>query len=277
MNYLLAKTKNKRDKKGGFFKVISNEDFFDLPDSINNKRDYDSDYKLEDDEWFAINNFSKENYCLAFLKEPFVGGEYAQLIKNDYKDIAYLIAVQNDVYFFQKLSTSQVLKKKYFDVSDAPSLVKDKVLIVVENFAHAIYIKNTDMLYFRNLASIASIFKGIDELYKEATQEETEEFLENSFIKLDNNYSAEKVKNTNRKRIAMARETLAKFTEEEKKNVFSYVREYCTNLEFDESNENFSISNEEDLKLLLYGIEQRYYTTPIGNEKRLANSILTLH
>jgi hypothetical protein len=45
---------------------------------------------------------------------------------------------------------------------------------------------------------------------------------------------------------------------------------------FDENDESFSISNEEDLKKLLYGIEQRYYTTKVGNEKRLANSITTV-
>ena len=36
------------------------------------------------------------------------------------------------------------------------------------------------------------------------------------------------------------------------------------------------IGSEENLKQLMYGIEQRYYTTPIGNEKRLANSITTI-
>ncbi|EAO7712372.1 ATP F0F1 synthase synthase, partial [Salmonella enterica] len=31
-----------------------------------------------------------------------------------------------------------------------------------------------------------------------------------------------------------------------------------------------------ELKYLLYGIEQRFYTTRFGNEKRLANSILRM-
>lgn len=35
-------------------------------------------------------------------------------------------------------------------------------------------------------------------------------------------------------------------------------------------------SNDEELKFLLYGIEQRFYTTILGDEKRLANSIQTL-
>jgi hypothetical protein len=71
-------------------------------------------------------------------------------------------------------------------------------------------------------------------------------------------------------------ETLQKFKPREKKQIFSYIRGYCAGLQFDVYAENFSISNEEDLKKLLYGIEQRYYTTIIGNEKRLANSITTV-
>jgi hypothetical protein len=41
-------------------------------------------------------------------------------------------------------------------------------------------------------------------------------------------------------------------------------------------NQAFKIATEEDLKALLYGIEQRYFTTPVGNERRLANSIISL-
>ena len=38
----------------------------------------------------------------------------------------------------------------------------------------------------------------------------------------------------------------------------------------------FTIGNEENMKYLLWGIEQRYYTTPVTNEKRVANSITKL-
>ena len=78
----------------------------------------------------------------------------------------------------------------------------------------------------------------------------------------------------NRKRIALALETLKGFKQEEKKKVFSYVAQYCPNLSF--SNGSFSISSEEELKLLCFGIEQRFFTTPVGGEKRLANSIIRI-
>lgn len=272
MNHLLAKTKG---RNGDFFKVISNRQIFDMPDDLNNAVEYNSDYKLEDDEWFAVTEFSEKEYCIDFLTTRFISTDYNQLARAEYTNVEYLVAYQTGVYCFQKLSSSQIIRKKYFSISDQPDLV-DSPIIVINQVPDAIYVKDDDTLYFKRLPAITTIFKDIYELYKEATQEETEEFLQNDFINLDESFTADSVKKANRKRIAMAQETLKKFKPKEKKLIFSYIREYCADLEFDENDENFSISNEEDLKKLLYGIEQRYYTTRIGNEKRLANSITTV-
>lgn len=272
MNHLLAKTKG---KNGNFFKVISNRQIFDMSDDLNNAVEYNSDYKLEDDEWFAVTEFSEKEYCIDFLTTRFISTDYNQLARAEYTNVEYLVAYQTGVYCFQKLSSSQIIRKKYFSISDQPDLV-DSPIIVINQVPDAIYVRDDDTLYFKRLPTITTIFKGIYELYKEATQEETEEFLQNDFINLDEDFTADNVKKANRKRIAMAQETLKKFKPKEKKQIFSYIREYCADLEFDENDENFSISNEEDLKKLLYGIEQRYYTTRIGNEKRLANSITTV-
>jgi hypothetical protein len=272
MNHLLAKTKG---RNGNFFKVISNKQIFDMPDDLNNSVEYNSDYKLEDDEWFAVTEFSEKEYCIDFLTTRLISTDYNQLARVEYTNVEYLVAYQTGIYCFQKLSSSQIIRKKYFSISDQPDLVNSPI-IVINQVPDAIYVKDDDILYFKRLPAIMTIFKGIYELYKEATQEETEEFLQNGFIDLDESFTADSVKKANRKRIAMVQETLKKFKPKEKKQIFSYIREYCADLEFDENDENFSISNEDDLKKLLYGIEQRYYTTRIGNEKRLANSIISI-
>jgi hypothetical protein len=82
------------------------------------------------------------------------------------------------------------------------------------------------------------------------------------------------VKTSNRKRIAMAIDTINQFTSDDKQQIFQYIQSYCEDVPVD--GDTFLVSTENHLKKILYGIEQRYYTTPIGNEKRLANSILTL-
>jgi hypothetical protein len=273
MNHLLAKTKG---RNGDFFKVISNKVIFELPDDLENPIEYNSNYKLEDDEWFAIGAFSEKDYYIEFLARHFISTDFNQIPIESYNNIDYMCAFQTGIYYFQKISTSQVIRKKYFAFSEAPTLVENEPIIVIENYPDAIYVKNEDILYFKKLTAITGIFRGIDQLYQEATQEETEEFLENDFILLDNDYSADKVKKANRKRIAMAIATLQQYTPVQQQDIFTYIREYCEDLLFDENDECFTISGEEDLKKLLFGIEQRYYTTRQGGEKRLANSIIPL-
>lgn len=56
--------------------------------------------------------------------------------------------------------------------------------------------------------------------------------------------------------------------------MYSYIHSYCEQkLTFDKENSKFEINSGDELKYLLYGIEQRFYTTPLGHEKRLANSV----
>lgn len=276
MNILLAQTKGKRGRRGQIRKVLSGESVFTLPNDLDNPKSYDSNYKLDDDEWFFIAEFSTKQFCLDFLKRNFVSAEYDQIETVEYGSIEFLCSIQEEVYYFQKLSSSRIIRKSYISFDQEPVYITNKPIVVIDTFADAIYVKQTDTLYFKSLSSITSIFKGIIELYKEATKEETEEFLNNDFINLGENYTAENVKRANRKRIAMAQATLKTFNPGQKHQIFGYIREYCDGLAFDENEENFAISNEEDLKKLLYGIEQRYYTTRIGNEKRLANSITTV-
>ena len=72
----------------------------------------------------------------------------------------------------------------------------------------------------------------------------------------------------------MALETLRSLSKEEQLTIFNYIRNYCP--ELDNKDNKFTIHNEDTLKKLLYGIEQRYYTTPVGEERRLANSVISL-
>lgn len=272
MNYLIAK---KKGRLGSHYKLISNKEIFELPD-LTSSIEYNPAYKLEEDEWFSIETFSHQNFCIDLLTKKFISTEYNQLAVEDYGNIEYLCSYQTGIYYFQKITASQLIRKKYLTLSKTPSLIDDEPLIVIRDYADAIYDKNDDILYFKSLSSISSIFRGISILYREATQQETEAFLQNDFISLGDNYTADNVKKANRKRIAMAMDTINNFSPRDKKSIFKYILGYCKNLKFDKKASNFTIETEEDLKLLLYGIEQRYYTTVLGGEKRLANSITRL-
>jgi hypothetical protein len=272
MNHLLAKTKG---RDGNYFKIISDEVIFNLPKDLVNPTKYQPDHKLDEDSWFAIDEFSKKEYCIPFLQKKFISTEYVQIKTKDYNNLDFLCAYQTGIYYFQKIGSKQFISKKLLSLNTL-SITENEPVIVLNKYADAIYNLKADILYFKSLTLVSTIFKGMEELYREATERETETFLKNDFIKVGEDYSAVKVKKANRKRIAMAMDTLKKFNPKEKKKIFGYIKGYCKDLQFDKKAENFTIETDDHLKQLLYGIEQRFYTTILGGERRLANSITNI-
>lgn len=276
MDCVLVKVKKLR--KNPIFKLISGHTLF-AGININPAAcvDYNPDHNLDEDSWFKVEEFSWQPYCLEILKNNFDSKDYSDLTKDKFTDISYICSAQGEDFYFQKVTPSLFLHRKTVIFGEVAEIEDSNLRLVINSRPDAIYIKALDILLFRNLATISSIFPGIDELYKEATQEEVEQFLEEPFIELSNDFEASKVSKPNRKRVALAMATLAALPEQDKEAMLSYIDGYCgEQLKFDKNTGKFEISVDNDLKMLVYGIEQRFYTTQFGQEKRLANSVQAL-
>ncbi len=269
MNHVIAKIK----KDNVYKKLYSGESIFNMPEGVENAVEYAPTVLLEDEEWFAIKDFSQQTYCIDLLKNEFRTTDFAMVDRTGLGQIEYICSYENDTFFFQRILKHSIMTKKYFSLGDEVSLKKEKSLVINE-YPDAIYRKDKDVLLFKKLQTIAPLFKGIEVLYKEATREETAAFLNNEFIALTNKYSVDKVKTLNRKHIALVAEGLNNFTKKQRREVLDYTHKYYPQLEY--NNGVFSIGGESDLKYLLWGIEQRYYTTPITKENRVANSVIPL-
>ena len=272
MDHLLAKMKG---RNGEYLKVFSNDPIYDLPANLENVYEYAPGVLLDEDEWFCIDDFSQQDYFLDFLGVNFQSANYNQIHSNQYSQIRFLCSVQGQFYYFQKISAASILRKKYFTLTDAPVLVQNQPIIILNNEPDAIYDKEQDRLYFKNLGSISTVFKGIAILFREATNAETRTFLGHHFISLQNGYNADDVQTMNRKRIALATEVWDGLNRRQRKEMTTYIHDYCPSLPFNQAQGVFDVSSEEDLKSLLYGLLERYYTTNRG-EKRVANSVRTL-
>ncbi|SNX61163.1 hypothetical protein SAMN06296273_2616 [Nitrosomonas ureae] len=269
--------KVKGNGKKKFFKLLSDQALFDVSLQGLDFVGYNPDHNLDEDSWFKIEQFSLQPYCIDLLKRDFVSSEYDDLTKKQFPGIAYLCAVQGSHYYFQKITPSLFVTKRMIAFGEIAELENDGGRIAVNAMPDAIYQKDADTLLFRNLAAISSIFAGIDGLYKEATKEEVEAFLDNSFVELSNGYGVEKVSKPNRKRVALAMSTLAEMPDADRNQMLLYIHSYCEEqLKFDADNKKFEITSDTKLKSLLYGIEQCFYTTLIGKEKRLENSVQLL-
>lgn len=278
MSCLLAKIKRKRAEP--YRKITSGQSVFEEVDfsNISNVL-YTPDYKLDDDEWFKIEGFDQTLYCLDLLKISFDSKEYNDIEKKEFDEISYLVSVQNDCFYFQNITPSSFLRLKTIFYGEIPlgevsKIVDDNKQIVIKKIPDAIYDPNSKSLLFRDLSMITGIFNSIGELYKEATQTEVNIFLKQSFIKQSTAYESEKVSALNRRLINVAMAAVSKLTVKEREKMFLYVNDYCSSqIVFDAKNKHFEINNDSDLKHLLYGIHQRFYTTPFGKEKMLANSV----
>ncbi len=276
MDNVFVKAKGLRKKP--YFKIVSDYTLFERVDlSVCSLVPYAPDHNLDEDSWFSLSEFSKREYCPSFLKDEFDSKNYDELPKKYFSKIAFIFSFQSGDFYFQKVTPSLYLKKKMIELGDRAKIESGKNRLVVNQTPDAVYLAAKDTLIFKSLSAISSMFNGIDTLYKEATEQDVEQFLGESFIALSGEYKACNVSKPNRKRIALAMDTLNQMDVSDRGNMLTYINDYCSEkLKFDDGTGCFEISCDEELKLLLYGIEERYYTTRFGNEKRFANSIQKL-
>jgi hypothetical protein len=268
-NYIYGKVKRKQN----IFRIIETEtDVYDSAQLTLNGVDYNPETLIEEEELYQLTGFSNSGFLLDFLQNDLDSVNHDQITKADLKKLSYICTVQDNLYFFQIINSSFYISKKWFSIEEL-ELETEKPIITINPFADAIYNKETDTLYFKRLGAAQKIFKGMDQLYKAATDAETEAFLSNEFLAIEENFLLESVTIPNRKRIALVNESLSKFSDDEKLAIYDYTNSYGK-VEFADG--KFKINTDEDLKFVLWGIEQRFYTTPIGGEQRVANSIIAI-
>lgn len=266
-----------RGKANKYRKLLStDENLYCLPDEfIESSCPYTPGATLETGEWFKISEFSKKEFSIEITRTDYETVDYDSLQKAEYSQVDYLFAKIDGNLFFQNISKSKLVKKKgILGFGEGYRYERETSVLFINEYPDAIYVPAEDALYFQRLEPIASIFSGISELYREATEHEIEEFLQNDFIDLTDGFDSGKVKVANRKRIAMAMDTLSKMHDDDKKQIFAYICDYCPDIVTPER--KFKVGSEDNLKMVLYGIEQRFYTTLVGGEKRIANSVVPL-
>lgn len=103
MDQVLAKVKGLRKKP--VFKLISDHTLYEEV-QVNTASCvvYDPDHNLDEDNWFKLEGFSNQPYCLDFLRQNFDSKDYDDLPKDKFTKISYVCAVQNDDFYFQKIT-----------------------------------------------------------------------------------------------------------------------------------------------------------------------------
>lgn len=276
MSKMYAKIKNRQSANKYRIFIDSDTSFFgDFSEIIDETVEYNPSTVLEKGVWYYIANFSAKDYFIEILSEDINPVDYGLLSREEYEAIDFVFEAINNYFYFQNIGKAKLIKKKgILRIGNDFKYYEDFAAIPINEYPDAIYDKQEDKLYFRELSCITRIFPGIGELFREATDKETTEFLSLDFVVLGTDLTIEKVKSPNRKRITLTRETLSKMNPEDKKQMIKYIIDYYPQIK--NNSKSFKINSDDDLKMLLYGIEERFYTTQVGNEKRIANSVITM-
>jgi hypothetical protein len=263
-------------RSGGLQKVLSTDEDIYEPQDLASNTVYSDQTLIEEGEWYTVANFIEGEFSNAFIEKgsPIDTTVLNQIEEASYEKIKYLCYENEGKKYFQKYLNSSYLKRKWFTVSAQPVFETNKNIITMSPDPDAVYDIASDTLYFKDISRVKAIFSGIDSLYQEATQAEVNSFLDNDFIEVAENYSAAQVTVPNRKRIAHLTDKIANFSDEDKEYIFKYIHEYRPEISFKKG--VFNVESEDDLTAVLYGIDERYYTTDIGHEKRIANSVKTI-
>ncbi|TXL02637.1 hypothetical protein BMR07_17360 [Methylococcaceae bacterium CS1] len=274
MTEIFAKIKN--EYKNILSQSENVVDDFDVNVNNINEIEFSLCYKPDDDEWFKIKMFSKKKYFIEQCTDNFSSASINQIDNDDYTDISCIIISQDSnstkKKYFQRITPRCFVDQTVLFLVGDPKVVKNKKQIEINRKSDAVYLADTDTLYFKKIATIKEIFPGIEEIEREATQDEQNAFLENACI------SISALKKTsigvqNRHRIANMEKEYNALSDEKKEKLITEAKKK-TGVNFKDG--CFVIKSETDLKKVLYALHQRYYDADCYEEKRLANSIMVI-
>lgn len=271
MSVLLGKVNNTSD----YYKFLNTPDkLYEVKlDSIV-KKNYSNRARLKKHEWFILENISTKTCCLNILKNYKGDAEYSQIDSSILKalnKLEYICWVEdNNNFFIQKITSGKCIVKakainRTFEVIDVEPFIK------IEEIPDAIYIKNEDVLLFKSVSKIKSIFVGIEEISKTATKEEINSFMQNPILNLNFSFDSEKFDNKTLEQIHYAHNFFSNMDEQKKSALMQYIKDNKPEIL---EGDLIKIENEKDLQYALDSIQQNFYTTPITGEKRIVDTII---
>ena len=125
--------------------------------------DFSASQKTDDDQWFQINSFSEKEYYIEQCKADFSSASLNQIVNDDYADISCIIISQDSNKYFQRITPSLfVSRKTILDYSGEPKIVEHRKQIEIKDASDAVYLVDTDTLYFKTIGKLKVILKRIN-------------------------------------------------------------------------------------------------------------------
>lgn len=96
-------------------------------------------------------------------------------------------------------------------------------------------------------------------------------------ISLGDEFSEDKVSLSNRRRISAVARVYNTYSDVQKEELKRYISEFSNgDLEYNEHERKFKINDDIDLRLLLFGMQMRFYKQPLSDEVQVATSTTSI-
>ena len=227
----------------------------------------------EANQWFKIDGFDQKEGFLPLLAQQINAADLESLDRQQYDNIEFIAFFDQGRYYMQKITRGNYLKKKWFSWDgDILKYQEDEGIIYINPVPNCIYDTNTRAIYFMDIAKAYGIFSNLKLDYKAATDDEANRFLQSDIVDAQT-LPIEKVGVSNRKRITSILTKYEAYTPNEKATLKEYIKKSVgANLDFDDNAKKFVVNTDTQLRLLLYGIQQRFYMPPLEDEVQVATS-----
>ena len=269
MKKIIAKLKNNQhvtifdDAENGAVK-----DIYKIP-NVKNAIPFEIDSrKLADGEWFFVTptEEQKEEMLGEYVSES--GTAILSMISPEhYREISAIYAISGVEKLFTKVTSRHILREqKYIAFNEKPTVVEQGNSILLTGEVDAYW--NGTQLYFKKFTFIRSLFPGIHKMYKEITEEETNEFLSSPLFELKEEMSSHFISLRNRQKItSIIDNKIVDLKDPEVCDKYlEYAKEY--NLDLEINDKKIALIDNSDVVKVISLLGESFYTTEINGEKR---------
>jgi len=263
--------------------VASIKNTYHLPEvSDEESISFDPERKLEEDEWFYVEPTEAQKLEIIAPYTNTIGSidtinpiraeDYAhiraiclvEIGEGEGEDEGEINLVLTKVYPRFYTMTKKILKWE-----DGPALETQSRTIDFSAKVDAFWKENR--LYFKSYMAVKTVFDGLENFYRVATEAEKTDFLGKEFFECED--TSITVKPRNLRKIAAIMDAISWDDPEIRSEYIAYANRY-PNLGVVITDANkMRIESNKDLTKILNVLEERLYTTPITNQPREANSV----
>ena len=157
------------------YKNYNSEEFIQTEFSIH--------YKLEKNEIFYIKYDERVKGLIKNKDVLEINNKntslFDEITSEDWKNLDFIVYVDEDMLYFQRIVGKKYLTTKKFlgMCTGTPSLKEEQEGIEINEYSDFSFSRSEERIYFRDFLKVSKILNGMDELYREASVEETKTFL----------------------------------------------------------------------------------------------------